>query len=172
MNHEIIASYVWTVNELIKSRENHQRDQCRPVFPGGIIFLSIMAILSGWAYYLGKGLSVFTFLFPLIGIYFLFLRKYDVRWTLRRHFKKRPDRDAHVIWTLNEDSFHIKTGESESKHNWSQITKIRKASDGFLLYLNEVMYCWLSAAAFRNEDDLARAEDLLRRKAKEFGEIR
>lgn len=172
MNQEITATYVLAVDELIHARENHGRAQCRPGYRAGLVFISLMAILAGWGYYHAHGWSIQTFLFPLGGIYFLFLRKYDARWAIRRHFKKRPDRNAQIVWTLNDDALQIKTGESESKQNWTQISKVRKARSGFLLYPNETIFYWLPVTAFLSEDDRARTETLLRSKVKDFAEIR
>ena len=172
MNKEITASYVWTVDELIKASEHHQRDQCRKGFRAGLVFISLMAIFSGWCSYHEQGWSLPAVLFPLVGVYILFLRKYDIRWGIRMHFKKRPDSGAHVVWILGEDSLQINTGESESKMNWSQISKVRKAMNGFLLYSNDMMFHWLPVTALESEDDRTRAEELLRRKIKDFAEIR
>jgi len=172
MNQEITATYAWTVDELIKARENHGRAQCRPVYRAGLIFLSLMAVLAGWGYYLAHGWSVLTFLFPLAGVYFLFLRKYNVRWAIRRHFRKRPDRNAQVVWTIDENALQISTGESESKQNWTQISKVRRARNGLLLYPNDMIFYWLPISAFQSDDDRARAETLLRSKVKDFADIR
>ena len=172
MNQEITASYVWTANELIKAHENHRRAQCRPVFRAGLVFLSFMAILAGWCYYSDHGWSVPAVALPLGGIYVLFLRKIDVRWTLRRRFRKRPDRDLQLTWTLGDQALQIKTGKSESRQDWSLITKVRKARDGFLLYLNGQIIYWLPLAALASADDRNRAEQLLRDKVKDFRDIR
>jgi hypothetical protein len=131
-----------------------------------------MMILAGWCNYQTQGWSVLTVLFPLGGIYLLFLRKYEVRWSLRRHFKKRPDQDSRVLWTLGENEVRTKTEESESRQNWSQIAKVRKARNGFLLYPNDKMFYWLPMTAFASEEDRQRAEELLRNKVGDFGNIR
>ena len=175
MNEEITASYVWTADELIKAKENHWRAQCRPGYRAGLTFLSLMAILAGWGYYHSHGWATFTILyllFPVAGIYFLFLRKYDARWALCRHFKKRPDRDAHIVVTLGEDTYCIKSEEAESKQKWSQISKVRKARNGFLLYPNDMIYYWLPLTAIASEADRVRTEELLRNKVRDFAIIR
>ncbi len=172
MDQEITISYVWTADELIRAQENHARAQCRPRYRAGIKFLSLMAILSGWCYYQAQGWSVLSVLLPAVGIYLLVLRKYDVRWSLRRHFRKRADRSLRIEWTLAENDLHSRTEHSESRHQWSLITKARKASNGFLLYPNEKMFYWLPLTAFASEEDQRRAEDLLRRKVQDFADIR
>jgi len=172
MNQEIIASYSWTAEELIKAHENHRRAQCRPPFRAGLVFLSLMAILAGWCNYQSHGWPVLTVVFPLGGVYFLLLRKLDVRWTLRRRFKKRPDRDLRITWILAEDALQIETEETQSKENWSQISKVRKARNGFLLYPNDQMFYWLPITSFASEVDWNRTEELLRSKVKDFRDIR
>jgi YcxB-like protein len=172
MTKEITASYVWTADELIKAQENHDLARCRPGFRAGLYFLAFMAILAGCGSYLVNGWAFPTVLFPLGGIYILFLRKYDVRWGIRRRFKKRPDRDARVVWTINDDNLRIKTEESETRQNWNQIYKARKARNGFLLYLNDAMFIWLPVTSFESEDDQVKTEALLRIKIKDFARIR
>jgi len=172
MNEEITASYVWTVDELIRARENHGRAQCRPSYRAGIIFLSLMAILAGFASYHTHGWSPPTYMLPIAGVYFLLLRKYDVRWGLRRHFKKRPDKNAQVVCTLDDNALQIKTSESESKQNWNQISKVRKARNGLLLYPNDTIFYWLPFTAFVSDNDWTRAEELLRNKVKDFADIK
>lgn len=172
MNQEIMVSYVWTADEQIKAHENHRRAQCRPGYRAGLIFLSFMAILAGWCSYHTRGLSIHTVVFPLAGIYFLFLRKYDLRWTLRRQFGRRPDKNAPTVWKLDENALRITTAESDSKQNWSLIGKVRKAHNGFLLYPIDTLFYWLPMTAFANEDVRRQTEELLRNKVKDFAEIR
>ncbi len=66
MGQEITASYVWTVEELIRARENHARAQCRPGYRAGIKFLSLMAILGGWCCYQADGWSSPAVLVPIV----------------------------------------------------------------------------------------------------------
>jgi hypothetical protein len=172
MDQEITASYAWTADELIKAQENHVRAQCRRRYRMGLKFVLLMMILAGWCNYQTQGWSILTVLLPVGGIYLLFLRKYDVRWSLRRHFKKRPDRDSRIVWTLGENDLQNKTDASESRQNWSQIAKVRKASNGFLLYPNDKMFYWLPMNAFGSQEDRQRTEELLRSKIKDFADIK
>jgi hypothetical protein len=172
MEQGITAFYVWPADELIKARENHARAQCRPRYRMGLKFVLLMMILAGWCNYQTQGWSILTVLLPVGGIYLLFLRKYDVRWSLRRHFRKRPDKDSHIVWTLGEDDLRNKTDNSESRQNWSQIAKVRKANNGFLLYPNDQMFYWLPTTAFVSQEDRQRTEELLRRKIKDFSDIK
>ncbi len=172
MNQEITAEYVWTVDELIKARENHERALCRPAFRAGLVFLCFTAILAGWCDYRMHGWSFPAILFPLGGIYFLVLRKYDVRWGIRRQFRKRPDRNTQVVWTLDDDVLQIKTEGSESKQKLTRISKVRKARDGYLIYPHDTIFCWLPVSAFQSDDDRARAETLLRNKITDYADIR
>ena len=73
---------------------------------------------------------------------------------------------------LEEDAFQVRTNESESRQNWSQISKVRKTHNGFLLYPNKTVYFWIPVTAFATEDDCTRAEELLRSKVKDFANVR
>jgi len=172
MTQEIKASYKWTVGELIGAREAHDRAQCRPFFRVILIFLSCLAILVGWCAFNTRGWSVPAVLLPLVGIYFLFLRKYDVRWAVRRHFNKRPDRNTNVTCILAEYGLHITTDGGEGKQSWAMILKVRKGTKGFLIYPNDRIYYWLPYIAFSSTDERGRAEVLLRNKIKDFKKIR
>jgi hypothetical protein len=172
MTQEITASFVWTADQLIAANENHWRGRCRPGYRAGISFLSVMAILGGWCDYAREGWSVSNVLFPLVGVYFLFLRKYDVRWTARRRFRKRLDKNLQILWKLSENALLMTTSESESRLNWSLISKVRKAHDGFLVYLDGTVFYWLPMTALTSEDDCRAAEALLRAKVKDFADIR
>jgi hypothetical protein len=172
MNDALTASYVFTADELIAARANHWRTQCRPAFRAVLIVLALLAILAGWGFYRIRGWSAPTVLAPLVGIYFLFLRKFEVRWAVRRHFRKRPDRNTQVVWTFGEDALQIRTGNSEARQNWNQISKVRKARHGFLLYPNDTIFYWIPATAFGSDADRTRAEALLRDKVADFADIR
>lgn len=172
MDQEITISYRWTADELIKAHENHTRAQCRRKYRIGLKFVALMMILGGWCSYQTQGWSLLTVLAPLLGIHILLVHKYVARWCLRRHFRKRPDRDSHVVWTLGDNDLHAKTEESESRQNWSQIAKARKASNGFLLYPNDGVFYWLPETALASEEDRQRTEELLRSKVKDFADIK
>ena len=164
----ITATYTWTMDELIAAHENHARARCRPVFRLGLVCIALLAILAGWGYYLSLGWGIPSILFPLIGVYILFLRKYDKRAAIRRHFKRRPDRNTEVVWTMQDDDLHIKTHESECRSKWSQIASVRKAHNGLLLYPNEAIFCWLPFHALPDESQREAVEALLREKVRDF----
>jgi hypothetical protein len=172
MNQDITVSYRWTAEEMIKARHNHGREQCRPGYRVGLVFLACMAIVAGWAAYQKDGWSIPSVFFPLGGIYLLFFRKYDARWAIRRHFKKRPDKNTQIVWTLGDSELKMKTGDAESRQNWNQISKVRKAADGYLLYPNEALFYWIPVTAFSSEDERAKTEELLRSKVKDFADIK
>jgi hypothetical protein len=172
MDHEITASFVWTAEELIKAQENHWRVQCRPSFRIILVLFSMLMIIAGVGGYLKDGLSASSIFLTLGGLYFVFIRKYEARWMARRRFKKRPDKDAQVVVVLQDENLHTKTADSESKQNWNQISKVRKARNGFLLYPNDSLYCFLPSSAFRSEIDRLSAENLFRSKVKDFAEVR
>jgi hypothetical protein len=169
---QVVASYVWTAVELVEAREIAWRSRCRPVFRRWLHVLSILFVIAGIVIYCNEGLmlaSAFCFLF---GIYFPFLRRPFTRWAAYWQFKKRPDKDLRVTWTLSRDSFRVQTERSDSNAEWSLIYKICKSSQGFLLYPNTAMFYWLPAHAFSTEQDRALAEAMMRAKVKDFADVR
>ncbi|HNY77606.1 MAG: YcxB family protein [Sedimentisphaerales bacterium] len=171
MNQEITASYVWTVDDLLKAHESHRRVIFRPPFRIGLAFLSVMAILAGWCAYDSDGWSIPAVALPAVGVYFLLLRRYDVRWTLRRQYSKRKDQGLEVVWKLDTEGFRITTSESDMRQNWSLVDKVRKSRHGFLLYCGGMFY-WLPMTAFANDDSRRQAADLLSTMAEDYAEIR
>ncbi len=166
----ITAAYTWTADELIAASENAARANCRWPYRMGLVFLALMGFFCGWCYYSVEGWSIPAVLSPLAGLYIL-LWKFHKRFALRRHFKRRPDKNAEIVWTLRNEDLHVKTFDTDSRANWSQIAKVRKARNGFLLYPNEAVFHWLPCHAFSNEVQREDAETLLREKVKDFKNI-
>ena len=167
----IIATYTWTPEELIAAHENSARARCRRPYRVGLGFIALMAILAGCGHYASNGWGIPSVLFPLGGVYILFLRKFAKRAALRRHFKRRPDQNTEIVWTMSDDHLHIKTRETECQSKWSQIASVRRARNGFLLYPNETMFYWLPFHALPDEAKREAAETLLREKIQDFKDI-
>ena len=161
MDEPITIKYRWTANEMVAAREYHFRNVCRPVFRWILSFIAVLAILAGWGSYTEGGLSWRAVLFPLLGIYWLFLHRWDRRWTVRRHFRKRPDKDMTIEWTATENDFCIKTPESEARSTWKLIASATRTREGFLLYPNEGLFYWLPFHAFSSPDQIDRLEQIL-----------
>ena len=166
----ITAAYTWTAEELIAACENAARANCRRLYRMGLVFMALMGIVCGWCCYLLEGWSILTVLLPLGGLYVL-LWKFVKRFILRRQFKRRPDKNAEIVWTLRNDDLHMKSSDTDGQTNWSQIARARKARNGFLLYPNEAVFHWLPCHAFSNEIQREAAETLLREKVKDFKDI-
>ena len=164
----ITASYTWTVDEYIASHENNARACFRRPYQAGLIFLALMAIFAGWVYYSTEGWGIPAVLLPLGGVYVLFLRRLDKRIALRRQFKRRPDRNTTVVWTMRDDDFQLKTSNTDCRSDWSQITRVRKARNGLLLHSGTLTFCWLPFHAFSTDEQREAAEALLGKKVKDF----
>jgi len=164
----IRASYTWTANELIAAYENNARARCRRPYRIGLTFIALMAILAGWGYYSSNGWGIPAMLFPFGGVYILFLHKYDKRAALRRHFKRRPDKNTEIAWTLRDDNLHIKTSDTDFHSAWSQISSVRKSRNGLLLYPNETLFYWLPYHALSDAAQREAVETLLREKVEDF----
>jgi hypothetical protein len=171
MNQEITASYVWTVDDLLKAHETHRRAIFRRPFRVGLIFLSVMAIFAGWCVYSSDGWSIRAVAFPAVGIYFLLLRRYDVRCGARRQYSKRKDQGLEVVWKLDTEGFRITTAESDLRQTWRLVEKVRKSRHGFLVYSSNASSFWLPMRAFSNEESRRQAEDLLSTMAEDYGEV-
>ena len=174
MNEEIRASYIHTVDELTKAHESHRRAVFRRPFRVGLVFLSLMAIFAGWCSYRSDGWSFWAVGPPLVGVYFLVLRRYDAQWAVRRRFRNSRIQGQQIVWKLDEDGIRVTSADSDVRANWRLFGKVRKAGAGFLLYTHdhEAVAHWLPVTAFADDDSLRQAEELLRNKVRDFAEIR
>ncbi len=167
----ITATYTWTAEELIAAGENDFRGHFRWPHRVVLVAIGIAAIFMGWEEYTANGWSLYTMLFPLGGVYFLFIMKYHNRAAIRRQFRQRPDRNTEIIWTMADDGFRIQTNETDFHSKWSQIARVRQTRNGFILYQHETLFHWLPFHAFPDARQRETAEALLRGKVKDFKDI-
>ena len=116
--------------------------------------------------------NVAVLILPVATIYSLFARKYLIKIRTRRRFKKDPNQNQEITWTIAEESFQIKTKDSESKSTWNQIVKIRKTGTGYLLYPNPRIFYWIPFSAFEQEHEHVWSEEVFRKVNADFKEVK
>ena len=170
----IRARFLWTFREFSDSSETYGKTQCRPVlrFAFGfvcvvVIGVGFMGLASNEPWALPKALAMIA-----VGSYFLFFRKHDVRWTLRRRFRRRPDRDTEVVFLLDEESVSGTSPAGDGSTPWSAFVKVRKGDRGYMLFPLDSVYYWLPFHAFGSVEDLVRADELIRRKVADSAIVR
>jgi hypothetical protein len=170
----IRARFLWTFREYLDSSETYGRTQCRPVLRVAVgivcvvmIGVGFMGLASNEPWALPKALAMIA-----VGSYLLFFRRHDVRWTLGRQFRRRPDRDTEVVFLLSEESVSNASSVGEGNTPWSAFVKVRKGDRGYLLFPIDSIYYWLPFHAFGSVDDLVRADELIRRKVADSASVR
>ena len=158
----IEASFQWTAEQAAISTRYHLRNTCRRPFRVASYVIAVLAIAGGIFRITRFGWSFLAFSLIAGGVYWIFLRRYDVEWTARRRFKKRPDKDKFVKWQLSPEEITFETeGIGGGTVKWNAFTKAVKTPKGYLLYPNDQMYYWLPIVALNgHEKDF---EELLRK---------
>lgn len=170
----IRARFLWTFREFLDAAETYGATQCRPVFRVAVGFVCVVMIGVG---FMGlRSNPVWELLGAVamiaVGSYILFFRKHDVRWTLGRRFRRRPDKDTEIVFLLSEEGVSYSSSVGEGRSPWEGFTKVRKGERGYLLFPNDSIYLWLPFHAFGSVDDLIRADELIRRKVADSAKVR
>jgi hypothetical protein len=83
-------------------------------------------------------------------------------WFLRRRFRKSPYHNDEIALTISDEGIHGVGRSSETRLNWSLITKARRFSDGLLLLQGPQVFHWLPNTAAVDPTDVADLERLVR----------
>ena len=172
MSEAINANYTWNSDEAVTAHEANNRHKFRKPFRYASYVIAFLFMLGSIYKVVVAGWSFFSVVVFLGGIYWLFLRRYGQAWAVRRKFKKRPDKNATISWTITEDEINSSAGElGESSASWASVLKVVHASKGFLLYPTEELYYWIPHSSFRSESDISRMAHIAKDKVAKFIEL-
>ena len=171
MGEEIKASFRWTPEESTTGNYWFMRAKYPPMLRFGFKFACVLLIACGFGFYATSGWTFPTFIMPFIGIYLLFLRKYELRRRIRRKFKTKVEIEETVNLTLSDDSYKAEINEGSAVIKWHRIRTVRKGKGGYLVYIGEVS-TWMPFHAFSTPEDQERAEELFKAKVPDFKIIR
>ena len=148
----IEASFLWTDEQAVIANRYHQRYTCRRPFRIAANGIAILAITGGVFRLSRFGLSLLPVGLIVGGLYWIFLRRYDMAWTVKRRFNKRPDKDKQVKWHFSPEGVDFETENLGSgRVKWDAFTKAVKTPVGYLLYPNDQMYHWLPTVALKGD---------------------
>ncbi len=168
----IKLEYEWNAQEALSARDAHQLLAFRKPFRLAANIIAFLAMFAGVYRIVVFGWSLFPIAIFCGGCYWMFLMRYDVAWTFRRRFKKRPDNNKIVKWHISENELHsIVDGIGESTLNWTSFSKAVHTPQGFLLYQNDQMYNWFPHRGFINATDISRLSELVKAKIGEYRNI-
>ena len=172
MNESINIKFMWNSDEAIAAHTAHRKHTFRKPFRFAANIIAILAIFAGIYRVVAIGWALFPIALFAGGFYWLFLRRYDMAWTVRRRFKKRPDKDKIVNWTISENELHTSVeGIGEATVKWESFSKVVHAQEGFLFYANNQIYNWFPHSGFSNEKEIFRVKDLAKSKVAKFIEL-
>ncbi len=73
-------------------------------------------------------------------------------WWTRRQFKKRPDHNLEVTWSITDDGLETSSEHHKAQFTWAMIAKAVESPQGMLLHLNSRMFHWLPRHGFESEE--------------------
>jgi hypothetical protein len=92
-------------------------------------------------------------------------------WFLRRRFRKSPYYNDEITLTISDEGIHGTGRSSETRLNWSLITKARRFADGLLLFQGPQVFHWLPNAAAVAPADVADLERLVRARVQDTRDV-
>lgn len=105
--------------------------------------------------------DVLGFYFLILGIW-AFCRKWVLELWALRLFLKSGQLDQHANWQFDEKGFHVETENASSHANWAAVHQSFTTPDGFLIYPQKGMYCWIARQRFASDQDFQTLAGLLR----------
>jgi hypothetical protein len=173
MEQPVAIHFRWTAEEMSQAYSYHFRHTCRPAFRVGLNFLFgvilaggvLMIISSGPS---GKAPLPVSIGFLLVGIYWFALRQPVRRWSIRREFAKRPDKDLELEWQITPERLAVKCTAGSSEQTWQLIRKVVRTPVGILLYSTEQIYNWLPRHGFSGDSDFERLSEIAKSKVQRF----
>jgi len=169
MDDIIKLQYEWNAREAVSARDAHELLAFRKPFRIVANIIAFLAMFAGIYRIIVFGWSLFPMAIFCGGFYWMFLRRYDIAWTFRRRFKKRPDNNKTVKWLISENELHSTVeGIGETTLNWASFSKAVHTPQGFLLYPNEQIYNWLPHHGFIDANDIARLSQIVKTKVVKY----
>lgn len=161
MEQPVVIRFRWTVDDLLQAYRYHFRHRCRPAFRFGLHFLFGVLLIGGilmltTAGPKGKAPLPVSLGFVAVGIYWFAFRSLDRRWSVRRLFNKRPDRDVELEWRVAADKIRTQSTLGQSEVEWQAFTKVLRTPDGVMLYPNDQIYHWLPRRGFASDAEFER----------------
>ena len=92
-------------------------------------------------------------------------------WLLRRRFRKSPYYNDEIALAISDEGIHGSGRSSETRLNWSIITKARRFSDRLLLFQGPQVFHWLPNAAAVDPTDVADLERLVRARVQDIRDV-
>ncbi|MEP2775184.1 MAG: YcxB family protein [Luteolibacter sp.] len=99
-------------------------------------------------------LSLIPLAIFVYGIYFYTLRPFEVRWSTRRAFAKRNDRNMLMTFRFVDGRILIHSELGQSDSPWESICRVLQTPDGFLLFSDPEIFHFLPKRGFKDPEEI------------------
>ena len=146
-------SYVWNRQRFFEASKANYHYHIRSWKFRAIGYLGLLFILIGC--YLAYTKSVYATLgvATFLTIYWHFLRWPFYQLQLSYQFKKHCDRDQHIKWVINEETFSISSENGSGTYKWHAVTGISETEKGFLVRKYPIYY-WIPKDCFASQAEI------------------
>ena len=173
MDQSIIVKYRWSSDDMIQCYRYQLRHIFRPVVRFGLHCVFAILLLGGvgglLTYPKPNGTSVAVQAGCIIAsVYWFAFRPFHFRWTVRRQFAKRPDKDSEMEWQIAPDMISIRSSRVYCELNWEALVKIVQAPSGLLLFSLEQVYHYLPRRGFASETEFEQVAELAKSRVQRF----
>jgi hypothetical protein len=125
-------------------------------------------ILAGYGWiHSGKSMVV-GIGFIVAGVYWFALRPFDRRWTVRRQFAKRPDKDLELEWQVTSDRLAVRSTAHSADITWQLIGKVVQTPPGILVYPTDQIFHWLPRHGFGGDSEFERMAEIAKSRVQRF----
>ncbi len=167
----IVVRYRLTVDDLVCAAKYHFRHVCRPGFRFALHVLFAMMIVAGGAAILRRNGVDLGIMLLLGGIFWFAFVPLCRRWTIRRQFLKRPDRDVIVERQVADDMIRSTCSLGQSEVKWAIFQKVVRTPEGIMLYQLERSFHWLPRTGFASDAEFERCFALAKSKIQKHFDV-
>jgi hypothetical protein len=129
-----------------------------------ILILAVIILFLDLYLIWDRGFQIFDALALLIVAVAFLLRWPFFKILLARQFDQYVEKDATLVWQIDDEYLHVKVGESsEARFVWRLINRSVKTPKGYLLY-RFPMYHWIPNHGFSNNAEQKQFEAALKEK--------
>jgi hypothetical protein len=170
MEQPITVSFRWSADDYIQSYRYYFRHICRPTIRIGLHFIFALMLLGGvLGCFKERGSSlVLPGAFVIVGVYWFVFRGYDLRWTLRRRYAKRPDKESQIEWQITPEKLSTRSRLGYAEFSWEALVKVVRTPSGIVLYPLDQLWYYLPRRGFTGDADFERAAALAKSKVQRF----
>jgi hypothetical protein len=92
-------------------------------------------------------------------------------WIARRRLRKSPFHNNDLSFRISSTELHV-TGTNEDSHlKWSAYSKVRRFSDGLLLFQGPSFFNWLPDSAAVDTTSIEQAQVIARSQVKDYRDV-